>query len=107
VGEVGRARLAFSKSLIVLLPLILISSMTWASSDLSLRAEVQGTISDKDQARAQSFLYGAFVLGSALFSLALGAFLDAMPLLTAISWICAAFTALAAGVWFASRKLKK
>jgi hypothetical protein len=99
--------LAFTKSLFLLLPLILLSSLTWAAADLSLRSEVQGAVADKDQPRALSFLYGAFVLGSALLSLSLGAFLDAMPLLTAISWICAAFTALAAGVWFASRKLKK
>lgn len=49
--------------------------------------------------------YGAFVLGGALVSLSFGALLDAMPLTTAIAWICALFTALGAGVWWASRRV--
>lgn len=99
--------LAFSKSLIVLLPLVLLSSATWSSADLSLRSEVQRAVPEKDQPRAMSFLYGAFVLGGALTSLALGALIDALPLTQAIMWTCAIFSALATGVFFASRKLKK
>jgi predicted MFS family arabinose efflux permease len=99
--------LAFSKSLIVLLPLVLLSSATWSSADLSLRSEVQRAVPERDQPRAMSFLYGSFVLGGALTSLALGAFIDALPLIQAIMWTCAMFSALAAGVFFASRKLKK
>lgn len=99
--------LAFSKSLIVLLPLVLLSSATWSSADLSLRSEVQRAVPEKDQPRAMSFLYGSFVLGGALTSLALGAFIDSLPLIQAIMWTCAIFSTLAAGVFFASRKLKR
>ena len=52
-------------------------------------------------------LYGAFVLGSALVSLAIGGLLDAMPMTRALVWICGAFTALAVAVFFASRRLKR
>lgn len=99
--------LAFSHSLPILLPLILFSSMSWAASDLSLRSEVQRSVSEKNQPRAISFLYGAFVLGSALVSLAIGGVLDAMPMTRALVWICGAFTALAVAVFFASRRLKR
>ncbi|UPT74217.1 MAG: MFS transporter [Elusimicrobiota bacterium] len=99
--------LALSKSLLILLPLILLSSATWSAGDLSLRSEVQGRVADKDQARATAFLYGAFVIGSALISMALGFLLDAVPLLHAIAITCAAFTALALGVYYASLRLKK
>ncbi|MDP3544276.1 MAG: MFS transporter [Elusimicrobiota bacterium] len=98
--------LALSTSLPILLPLILFSSLTWAASDLSLRSEVQRTVSEKDQPRAISFLYGAFVLGSALVTLALGALLGALPTATALFWICAGFSALALAVFYASRRLK-
>lgn len=97
--------LALSTSLPLLLPLILLSSATWSASDLSLRSDLQKSVSEKDQPRAMSFLYGLFVLGGALISPAFGAFLDAMPLTTAIVWICALFTALGAGVWWASRRV--
>jgi hypothetical protein len=99
--------LAFSTSLPLLLPLILFSSLTWAASDLSLRSEVQRSVSEKNQPRAISFLYGAFVLGSALVSLALGGLLDALPVALALIWICAGFSALALVVFYASRRLKR
>lgn len=99
--------LAFSTSLPLLLPLILFSSMSWAASDLSLRSEVQRSVSEMNQARAISFLYGAFVIGSALMSLAIGGLLGAMPMTRALIWICGAFTALAVSVFFASRRLKR
>ncbi|MEQ1920779.1 MAG: MFS transporter, partial [Elusimicrobiota bacterium] len=98
--------LAFSTSLPLLLPLILFSSLTWAASDLSLRSEVQRSVSEKDQPRAISFLYGAFVLGSALVSLALGGLLDALPVALALIWICGGFSVLALVVFFAARRLK-
>lgn len=99
--------LAFSHSLPILLPLILLSSMGWAASDLSLRSEVQRSVSEKDQPRAISFLYGAFVIGSALASLALGGLLDALGMGLALYWICGGITALALAVYFASRRLKR
>jgi MFS family permease len=99
--------LAFSTNLPLLLPLILFSSMSWAASDLSLRSEVQRSVSEKNQPRAISFLYGAFVIGSALVSLAIGGLLDAMPMTRALIWICGAFSALAVAVFFASRRLKR
>jgi len=99
--------LASTTSLPFLLPLILVSSLTWAASDLSLRSEVQGTVAEKDQPRALSFLYGAFVLGSALMSLALGALLDGLGVGPALFWICGGITALAVAVFFAARRLKK
>lgn len=99
--------LAFSHSLPILLPLIMLSSLTWAASDLSLRSEVQRSVSEKNQPRAISFLYGAFVLGSALASLALGGLLDALPASVALLWICGGFSALAVTVFFAARRLKR
>lgn len=97
--------LAFSTSLPLLLPLILFSSLTWAASDLSLRSEVQRSISEKEQPRAISFLYGAFVIGSSLLSLALGGLLGAMPAAVALYWICGGFSAIALAVFVASRRL--
>ncbi|MBI2787900.1 MAG: MFS transporter [Elusimicrobia bacterium] len=98
--------LAFSTSLPLLLPLILFSSLTWAASDLSLRSEVQRSVSEKEQPRAISFLYGAFVIGSSLLSLALGGLLGAMPAAVALYWICGGFSAIALAVFLASRRLK-
>ncbi|MCR4295469.1 MAG: MFS transporter, partial [Elusimicrobia bacterium] len=98
--------LAATTSLPFLLPLILFSSLSWAASDLSLRSEVQGKIAEKDQPRALSFLYGAFVLGSAVMSLALGGLLDALGMGLALYWICGGITALALAVFVASRRLK-
>jgi len=98
--------LAFSTSLPLLLPLILFSSLTWAASDLSLRSEVQRSVSEKEQPRAISFLYGAFVIGSSLLSLALGGLLGAMPAGVALYWICGGFSAIALAVFIASRRLK-
>lgn len=106
VGLLLTWALAFSTSLPLLLPLILFSSLTWAASDLSLRSEVQRTVSEKDQPRAISFLYGAFVIGSSLLSLALGGLLGAMPAAVALYWICGGFSALALTVFLASRRLK-
>jgi len=99
--------LALSTSLPILLPLIMFSSLTWAASDLSLRSEVQRSISEKDQPRAISFLYGAFVIGSALVSLALGALLGAIATPAALFWICGGFSALALIVLYAARRLKR
>lgn len=99
--------LAFSHSLPILLPLILLSSLTWSASDLSLRSEVQRSIGEREQPRALAFLYGAFVIGSALASLALGALLDGLGASSALFWICGGFTALALAVLLASRRLKK
>jgi predicted MFS family arabinose efflux permease len=98
--------LAFSQSLPLLLPLILVSSLTWAASDLSLRSEVQRSVSEKDQPRAISFLYGAFVIASVLASLAIGAAFDVLTVGPALIWICAGFTVLALTVLYASRRLK-
>ena len=56
--------------------------------------------------RATSFLYGAFVLGAAAASPALGALLDGLTPLHALPWICALFTALGAAVFAASRRLR-
>ncbi|MDD5302303.1 MAG: MFS transporter [Elusimicrobia bacterium] len=99
--------LAFSHSLPILLPMILFSSMSWAASDLSLRSEVQRSVSEKDQPRAISFLYGAFVIGSSLLSLALGGLFGALPTALALYWVCGGFSALALTVLFASRRLKR
>lgn len=98
--------LVFTHSLPFLLPIILLFSMTWASSDLALLSTVQNTVSAKDAPRAVSFLYGAFILGGALTSLLMGRLLDSVPLDLAFIGISAAFTALGAAVWWASRKLK-
>jgi predicted MFS family arabinose efflux permease len=99
--------LASTTALPILLPLILVSSMSWAASDLSLRSEVQSSVAEKDQPRAMSFLYGALVLGSSAASFAIGAVLDALGAGPALSWICGVITALALAVFFGSRKIKK
>lgn len=109
-GALGLAliwALASTTALPVLLPLILVSSLTWAASDLSLRSEVQSTVAEKDQPRALSFLYGAFVLGSAAASFALGGVVDSLGVGPGLAWICGGITALALAVYFASRRLKK
>lgn len=99
--------LASTTALPILLPLILVSSLTWAASDLSLRSEVQSMIAEKDQPRALSFLFGAFVLGSSAASFALGAVLDALGMGAALPWICGGITVLALAVFIASRRLKR
>ncbi len=99
--------LAATTALPILLPLILASSLSWAASDLSLRSEVQRTIAEKDQPRALSFLYGSFVLGSAAASFALGGLMDALGMGPALPWICGGIAALAAAVFFASRRIKQ
>lgn len=106
MGLVLAWALVFTHSLPLLLPLILAFSMTWSSSDLSLRAELQSSLSEKELPRATSFLYGTFVLGAAAASLALGAFLDALAPALALPWICGLFTALGVAVFFASRRLR-
>lgn len=97
--------LVFTHSLPLLLPLIVLFSLTWASSDLALLSTVQKTVSEKDAARAVSFLYGAFVVGGALTSLLMGRLLDSVPLDLAFIGIAALFTALGAGVYYAGRRL--
>ena len=97
--------LALTKSLALLLPLVLVSSLTWSAGDISLRSEVQRRVEAKDQPRALSFLFAAYVLGSAAASFALGAFLDWMGVAVALAWVAGAMVLLAAGVWHASRKL--
>lgn len=99
--------LASTTALPVLLPLILISSLTWAASDLSLRSEVQRAVPEKDQPRALSFLYGAFVLGSAAASFALGGLMDALGMGAALYWICGGISAIALAVFFAARRVKR
>jgi hypothetical protein len=97
--------MVFTHSLPLLLPVILLFSMTWAASDLSLLSAIQKHVKTSDTAGAIAFLNGAYVLGGAAASLLMGYFLDAMPLSQAVMWICAAFTALGAAVWYAGKKL--
>lgn len=99
--------LASTTSLPILLPLILVSSLTWAASDLTLRSDVQASVSEKDQPRAQSFLFSAYVLGSAAASFALAGAIDALGVGPALIWISAGITALALAVFLASRRLKR
>lgn len=98
--------LTSTTALPVLLPLILLSSLSWAASDLRLRSEVQSTITEKDQPRALSFLYGAFVLGTSAATFALGGLIDSLGMGAALYWICSGITALALAVFFASRRIK-
>ena len=97
--------LAFTHSLPLILPVILVMSMTWSAGDLSLRSEVQSAVSEKDQPRATSFLYSLLVLGSAAASFALGALFDGLALAPALYGVFALFTVLAAAVFYASRRL--
>lgn len=97
--------LVFTHSLPLLLPLIVLFSMTWASSDLALLSTVQKSVDEKDAPRAVSFLYGAFVVGGALVSLGMGRLLDAVPLELAFIGIAALFSTLGVAVWYASKKL--
>lgn len=97
--------MAFTRILPLVLPVFLLMSMTWAASDLSLRSEVQSTLDEKDQPRAASFLFSAFVLGAAAVSLGLGALFDLLPITYALAGVFAFFTAVAAAVFHASRRL--
>ncbi|MEK7381776.1 MAG: MFS transporter, partial [Elusimicrobiota bacterium] len=97
--------MAFTSYLPFVLPVILLMSMTRSASDLSLRAEVQSSLGAKDQPRATSFLYGAFVLGTAAISLGMGALFDLLPITLALAGVFTLFTVLAAAVFHASRRL--
>jgi len=97
--------MAFTHALPFVLPAFLLMSMTWSAGDLSLRSDVQSSLGAKDQPRAASFLYGAFVLGAAAASLGLGALLDLLPLAFALAGVFSLFTAMAAAVFYASRRL--
>ncbi len=105
-GTLGLVALALFSSLPILLAATLISSLTWASSDLRLRTELQSTIAEKDQPKALSFLYGAYVLGTALLSLAGGALISWLGVSLALYWIVGAFAAVAAVVFLASFRLR-
>jgi predicted MFS family arabinose efflux permease len=105
IGLVLSWSLVFTHSLPLLLPLIVLFSMSWASSDLALLSTVQKSVDEKDAARAVSFLYGAFVVGGALVSLLMGRLLDLVPLDLAFMAIAAAFTVLGVAVWYAARRL--
>lgn len=98
--------MAFTHALPFVLPAFLLMSMTWSAGDLSLRSDVQSSLGVKDQPRATSFMYGAFVLGAAAASLGLGALLDLLPIAFALAGVFALFTAMAAAVFYASRRLK-
>jgi len=97
--------MAFTHALPLVLPIIFFMSMTWASSDLSLRSEIQSSLGEKDQPRATSFMYGAFVLGAAASSLGLGALFDLLPVTLALAGVFALFTVLGVVVFYASRRL--
>lgn len=97
--------MVFTHALPFVLPVILLMSMTWSASDLSLRSEVQSSLDEKDQPRATSFLYGSFVLGAAAASLGLGALFDLLPVTFALAGVFALFTALGVAVFHASRRL--
>lgn len=97
--------LVFTHALPLLLPLILVFSMTWSASDLALLSTVQKSVDEKEASRAVAFLYGSFVVGGALTSLLMGRLLDALGAGVALPLICAAFSALGLAVWYASRRL--
>ncbi len=99
--------MTMTTSLAVLLPVILVFSMTWASSDLSLLSGFQARLPEKSLPRVLSVLAGTAALLGAAGTLLLGRFMDAVPLADAVAWIVGGFTAVAAVVWLASRKLKK
>ena len=110
-GTLALGALAFSTSLPFLLAAglilgaVLVSSLTWTSSDLRLRSELQSTLNQKDQPKALSFLYGTFVLGTALTSLALGALIDMLGVGLGLYWIAGLLAVIAAAVFFASTRL--
>lgn len=106
MGLLAAWALSMTTSLPILLPIILVFSASWAASDLSLLSELQSRVAEKELPRALSVLFAATVIAGMLISLALGRFMDAVPLSTAFLAVNAAFTGLAALVWLASRKLR-
>lgn len=105
LGLLGAWALTFSASLPVLLPIILVFSMTWAASDLSLLSELQSRVSSKELPRVLSVILAAAVVGGIVVSLLMGRVLDWVALGPAFIGINVAFTALAALVYYASRRL--
>lgn len=99
--------LTMTTSLAILLPVILVFSMTWASSDLSLLSGLQARLPEKSLPRVLSVLAGAAALLGAAGTLLLGRFMDAVPLADAVAWIVGGFAAVAVVVWLASRQLNK
>ncbi|OGR94661.1 MAG: hypothetical protein A2V88_00585 [Elusimicrobia bacterium RBG_16_66_12] len=97
--------LAFTHALPAAFIAILAMSLTWSSSDLSLRSEIQSSLGDGDQPRAASFLYSSLILGTGLVSLLLGLLIDAAAMTPALYGIFALYTAVAAVVFFAGRRL--
>lgn len=99
--------LSFSSSLPLLLPIILAFSATWAAADLSLLSDLQARLDSKELPRVLSVLLAAAIIIGTAVSLLMGRFLDATSIGTAFLWINVAFTALAAVVYAAYRKLSR
>lgn len=97
--------LAFTHALPAAFIAILAMSLTWSSSDLSLRSEIQSALGARDQPRAASFLYSSLILGTGLVSLMLGLLIDAVAMTPALYGIFALYTAVAAVVFLAGRRL--
>lgn len=92
-------------ALAILIPAIVISSMTWASSHLSLETDVQERMKTSDQPRAMSLLYGLFVIGAAVVATLLGQVFDHVSLGAGVAAVNAVLVLLAGLVWLASRRL--
>ncbi|MBI4348066.1 MAG: MFS transporter [Elusimicrobia bacterium] len=107
VGLLFLWALSTTTSLTLLLPIILLSSLTWAASDLSLLSFLQSRLPEQVQPRALGFLVGLTTLVSTATALALGRFLDLAG--TGPGFIAAniAITALALAVAWAAVKLRK
>ncbi len=92
-------------ALAILVPAIIVSSMTWASSHLSLETDVQERMKTSDQPRAMSLLYGLFVIGAAVTATLLGQVFDHVSLGAGVLAVNAVLVLLAGLVWLASRRL--
>lgn len=90
----------------LLAPLILVFSMTWAGSHVSLETEVQKRVGEHQQPRVFGLLFGSYVVGAALASLGAGWLIDHLGISAGIAVITALFSAVGLSAWWASRKLK-
>lgn len=90
----------------VLVPILLVFSMTWASSHLSLETDLQERLKTSEQPRALSLLYGLFVIGAAAAATLLGQVFDRVSLGAGFFAVNAVLLVLAGLIWRASRRLQ-
>ena len=87
-------------------PLIVLFSLGWASSHVSLESDLQHKVDPRLQPRLFGFLYGLYVLGAAIASLAVGRLIDSVGLSWGMIGFNAAVSLVGIAIWRLSRRLR-